>query len=422
MPTLTATSVKAAQKKPPKKHADGNGLYFCVRQEGSSYWMLRYSVEGKRRELTLGQYPHLSLAEARELCIQAKSQIRSGVDPVYEKSKQSQSSLQTLQELFDDWYTTDLSVRLKHPQIPKRIFLNEIAPSLGHRKVQDITPIDVRSVIRKVTASERPSTANDTLMYLKQLFRHAVKLGLRLDNPAAAFTVGDAGGIEKSRDRHLSPKEIRESFKVFRRHLDGFGRENYLACCLFLVLGVRKSELCEAKWEEFDLQNAVWHLPSHRSKSKAAISIPLPSQAVAWLNGLHETACGSAYVFPARRASKLPHMGSDTLNRAISKLFGREPGRTPQPPNKMGNLLHFTVHDLRRTFRSLASAVGVPSHVAERCLNHSLKGVEGIYDRYDYFDERRIAHQQIADLIEKLVQTDEHSHLQANQSVGSGAL
>ena len=112
-------------------------------------------------------------------------------------------------------------------------------------------------------------------------------------------------------------------------------------------------------------------------------------------------------------------MGSDTLNRAISKLFGREPGRTPQPPNKMGNLLYFTVHDLRRTFRSLASAVSVPSHVAERCLNHRIKGVEAIYDRYDYFEERRDAHQKVADLIEKLIQPDEHSHLQASQSVGS---
>nr|WP_290525682.1 hypothetical protein [Alcanivorax sp.] len=69
---------------------------------------------------------------------------------------------------------------------------------------------------------------------------------------------------------------------------------------------------------------------------------------------------------------------------------------------KMGDLEHFTIHDLRRTFRSLAAAEGVPSHVAERCLNHKLKGVEGIYDRYDYFDERKQAHQQVADSIEAI--------------------
>ena len=96
-------------------------------------------------------------------------------------------------------------------------------------------------------------------------------------------------------------------------------------------------------------------------------------------------------------------MGPDTLNRAISKLFGREAGRKQQPPNKMGDLEHFTVHDLRRTFRSLAAAEGVPSHVAERCLNHKLKGVEGIYDRHDYFEERRLAHQRVADAVTALV-------------------
>jgi len=96
-------------------------------------------------------------------------------------------------------------------------------------------------------------------------------------------------------------------------------------------------------------------------------------------------------------------MGPDTLNRAISKLFGRETGRKKQPPNKMGGVEHFTVHDLRRTFRSLAAAEGVPGHVAERCLNHKLKGVEGIYDRYDYFEERKLAHQKVADRIEPVI-------------------
>ena len=84
-------------------------------------------------------------------------------------------------------------------------------------------------------------------------------------------------------------------------------------------------------------------------------------------------------------------MGTDTLNRAISKMFGREPGKKKQPPNLMGDMPHFAVHDLRRTCRSLLAAQGTLGHVAERCLNHKLKGVEGIYDRYDYLEERKEA-------------------------------
>src|SRR5690554_5690447 len=92
-------------------------------------------------------------------------------------------------------------------------------------------------------------------------------------------------------------------------------------------------------------------------------------------------------------------MGKDTLNRAIAKLFGKEPGKKQLPENRMGDIAEFTVHDLRRTCRSLLAASGVPGHVAERCLNHQLKGIEGVYDRHDYFDERKEALEKVAALV-----------------------
>tara|TARA_Y100001951_G_scaffold101437_1_gene106329 strand:- start:4822 stop:5397 length:576 start_codon:yes stop_codon:yes gene_type:complete len=120
-------------------------------------------------------------------------------------------------------------------------------------------------------------------MYMKQLFRHAIKLDLTLNNPAAAFTVDDAGGVESSKDRILSKEEIHYAFSVFHTHINSFGRDNYLACCLFLVLGVRKSELCEAMWREMDLTTGVWDLPKERSKTGVPISIPFPITMLAGL-------------------------------------------------------------------------------------------------------------------------------------------
>lgn len=164
-------------------------------------------------------------------------------------------------------------------------------------------------------------------MYCKQLFNHAVKLDLIGSNPASAFAVDDAGGIEKSRDRALSIDELAFAFKKFREESDSFTRENDLACALLVLLGVRKTELTEALWSEFDLERQIWQLPQARSKSGVAIDIPLPDLAVSWLNELRVRAFDSPYVFPNRRCSKMPHMGRDTLNRAISKLFGKEPGK-----------------------------------------------------------------------------------------------
>ncbi|MEQ5855029.1 site-specific integrase [Halomonas sp. EF61] len=399
MGSLTAKKSQSLVKEGKAgRYSDGNGLYLMIPRKGTPYWMLRYTLFGKRREMTLGKHAHLSLAEARTKAVENQKSIREGLDPIEERKRDSQALIRTVEDLFADWYP-ELERRLKHPAIPKRIYKKEVAPLIGGRSLDAVTPIDISEIIRRVTNSGRPTIANDTLMYLKQMFNHAIKLGILTYNPASAFNVNDAGGIEKSRDRVLSLDEIRNVFQAFRDNSDSFSRDNYLACALLLVLGVRKTELTEAQWSEFDLKNARWNLSGERSKTGAGIVIPLPPQTIGWLEELKIRACGSDYVFPNRRSSKRAHMGKDTLNRAIAKLFGKEPGKKPQPENRMGDITEFTVHDLRRTCRSLLAAVGVPGHVAERCLNHKLKGVEGIYDRYDYFDERKEAIIKVANLL-----------------------
>ncbi|EGR2438183.1 integrase arm-type DNA-binding domain-containing protein [Shewanella xiamenensis] len=404
MASMTAKQVASLAKSgEPTRKSDGKGLYFVVPDSGAPYWALRYSGNGKRKQMTLGQYPDMSLADARSEAEVFKRDLRQGVDPLIAKQRQKWTGIVSVDDLFEDWYKNDLAPRLKHPNIPARIYRRDIKPVIGELKIQDVTALDVREIIQRVRDSGRPTIANDTLGYMKQLFKHALKLELTANNPAAPFTINDAGGLEKSRKRALELAELDNVFRVFRSHLNSFGRDNYLACCLFLVLGNRKSELCEATWSEFNLGKSVWHIPDRRVKTGIAISIPLPSQAIEWLNELKVRSIGSEYVFPARRRSQHPHMGPDTLNRAISKLFGREAGRKIQPPNQMGDIEHFTVHDLRRTFRSLAASVGTPNHVARLCINHRQGGVDGIYDQYEYFEERKAAHQKVADLVTPLI-------------------
>lgn len=124
--------------------------------------------------------------------------------------------------------------------------------------------------------------------------------------------------------------------------------------------------------------------------------------AIEILNEMKVRAFGSSYVFPNRRVSKSQHMGKDTLNRAIAKLFGIEPGRKKQPPNVMGSIEYFTVHDLRRTTRSLLASLAVPPCIAERCLNYKLKGIEGIYDTYDFYSERQEALLKFVKLVKRI--------------------
>ncbi len=213
-------------------------------------------------------------------------------------------------------------------------------------------------------------------------------------NPAEAFSINDAGGVEKSRNRALSFEELQKVFTSFNQYADQFARENTLAAALLVTLGIRKGELIAAKWEEFDTKEKLWHIPKERSKTGTPISVPLSKEALDWLHELFIRSNNSEFVFPNRRSSiRFGHISPDTLNAAIQKLHSEK--KLP--------VEHFTVHDLRRSCRSLLASEGIPGHVAERCLNHKLKGVEGIYDRYDYFDERREALQKIADKLAPVI-------------------
>lgn len=198
----------------------------------------------------------------------------AGDDSIAERKLNRPEALITLNELFDDWHK-DLVKRLKYPGIPERGYRKDIAPTIGGLALSKVTPLDVRTILQNITESGRPTIANDALLYMKQLFNHGIKLGLVQNNPAAAFKVNDAGGVEKSRERALSLEEVKRVFQIFRENSDSFSRDNYLACALLILLAVRKSELTEAPWTEFDLNEKKWYLPKERSKSGVGIVIPL---------------------------------------------------------------------------------------------------------------------------------------------------
>lgn len=381
------------EKKNCMKTVD-RGLFFRIAREKPS-WVVKYTLRGKRAQIALpSAYPHCSITEAKKLALEIRDKVKNGIDPKAERLKAQRVEVRTVNELFNDWIEHDIQKRLKHPEIPARIYRKEMKTHIGELAVADITPRDIRDIIHRVSESARPSTANQTLMYAKQLFSHAVKLNLIIFSPAQAFTQSDAGGVQQGRERALSVDEIGTVFTTFRQHKNIFTRENYLACCLLLCLGVRKGELISAQWQHFDLTKRLWNMPAE-NKTGVAITIPLPDLAVEWLEELRIRACGSEFVFPARRASKRrSYISDDTLNHALAKLFGLKVDSKKQPyPNYLGKagIEPFTVHDLRRTCRSLLASLGVPGHVAERCLNHKLKGVEGIYNRHDYLPERREA-------------------------------
>ena len=133
------------------------------------------------------------------------------------------TEIHTVDELFADWHEGNIK-RLKHHQIPQRVYTQDIAPVIGEMQPSDVTGRDIKQILQNIVESNRPTIANDALLYCKQLFNHGIKLDLIVHNPAVAFSVDDAGGVEKSRDRALSFKELTQVFKK----LDLIGENNTL--------------------------------------------------------------------------------------------------------------------------------------------------------------------------------------------------
>ena len=267
--------------------------------------------------------------------------------------------------------------------MPRRYLDKYILPEFGDTVPADITPAMAARLLARV-GKKAPTAANDLLRYMRRVFRFAVRRHLMASSPVADFNLSDAGGQESARQRALSRDELERLFKALRG-APSFGGTNLLTIKLLVALGVRKGELLGAKWSEFDLYGAtelgpVWRLPAKRTKTSAPLSIPLAPAVVGWLKALREVACGSEFVLPKRRRDRRQralHVGIDTLNAALA---GVDHG-----------LDEFTIHDLRRTMRTHLSSLGIRSEVAERCLNHKLPGLQGVYNTHDYFAERKAA-------------------------------
>lgn len=379
---------------------DGDGLWLAFPSDYAvPIWRYRYRFAGRARVVTLGSYAVLSLAEARKTTKEFRARVALGYDVAGEKKERKRAAVAkieadklalTVGELADEYFARNILDRWKHPNIVRARIEKDIKPNMGRMLVEDVKPAHVDLMLQTVMKRGAPTIANDVLRWTRRIFDYAVKRQMVMYNPASAFNLGDAGGKEEARDRALSRDELVKLFEAMRI-AKGFTIENHLTVRLLLILATRKSELIGARVEEFDLDHGVWHLPAERTKTNAAIDLPLPVPAVDALRELMRLSGGSEYLLPARKRQErmLPHIHENTLNVAMAKVRPHMKGVAP-----------FTIHDFRRTARTHLAALGVSPHIAERCLNHKIKGVEGIYNRHDYFDERRNALSKWAQFLE----------------------
>ena len=383
--------IKAGQ---PVAKSDGDGLTFTISAKGTAAWTLRYRFAGKSKELTLGRYPDLTLTKAREMAAAQRVQIRQGVDVGQQRQNQKEADKLaaklaksgTVKALYDEWFSRHIEGQRANPEQVAGCFALHVLPIIGNKQVTDVRPADVDKVLRPLSDRGVFRTAAKALQLTKRLFDYAMKRHLIVANPATPFNWTDIGGKGGPRSRVLSRAELVAFFKAMKE-TPNFPAYSAAALKLLLALGVRKMELLKAKWDEFDLKAGEWHLPAERTKTEAAIRIPLSPWVIAILEEQRARSFND-YVFPMQRTmpgKTTSHLSETTLNHALYML--------------QSDLEPFTVHDLRRTTRTHLAALGVAPYIAEMCLNHKPKGIEAVYNVHDYFEERRAALNALSDLL-----------------------
>jgi integrase len=377
---------------------DGGGLYLRFRQtDRYPVFFFRFKIAGVENKILLGKYPALSLARARKDSGKHRTTIDAGRNPATIKREDkakaaakaiADKSASTVSQLVDEFFLRKINGRCKTAHAMRLRVDKYLIPAIGKLKIVDVQPMHISSMLNGIVDAGAPRSASDILGFSKQLFNQAIKNHTILHSPAAAFNCMDAGGIELPRKRNLSEYELIELFKAMSA-ADKFTRHHYLVTKLLLLIGCRKGELFKAKREDFDLINATW-IMSIDNKTESAITIPLSNQALEIINELMLFQVNE-YLLPAYRTidAKIGYVSDSYLNKPIKQIV--------YP--LMTNVDNFTIHDLRRTMRTHLGKMGVDRFVAERCLNHKIVGMEGIYDAGDYLPERRVALEKWADFL-----------------------
>lgn len=383
MPQIILTEAKLAALKAPESgtaeisDAVVPGLRVRVGVTGGRTFIVRKRVSGRVKTITLGRYSaRFSLADARKKARVLLSDIEAGGDPSGAPSPRKRGATgKTVRTMWPD-YKAAKSDRRSIKEI-ERIFNRHILPHFGDRVAESITRAEITRFIDEI-AQNSPVMARNVLAHFSSFYGWALP---RLDS-LPANPCRDAGRppAPKSRDRVLSNIELGILWNALDDEPAPFGP----AIKLLILTGQRRGEVFEADRSEFDLKAKLWTIPRERAKNGVAHLVPLSKEALAIIESL-TARDDSDKLFPARGNAE---NGPSGFSKTVTRLRALLETKAEQP------VAHWTLHDLRRTLATGLQRLGVRLEVTEAVLNHvsgSRAGIVGVYQRHDYFTEKRAA-------------------------------
>lgn len=395
--TLTNIQCKNARFNPNgqgNKLSDGGGLFLHVKEAGK-YWRMSYRFLGKQKLLSIGTYPLVSLAEAREKRDEAKKQIAAGQDPGTQK-KLARLELQvnhnnSFEKVAREWHSQKLHTwKPEHAENILKRLETYLFPKIGDRPVKEVTAPEILEALRLIERDGKRDLAHRQLQHCSQILRYAIATG-RTEHDVTQHLKGALQPV-KSRGLAFLPESELPTFlsKLFRYETDYGGNIlTRLAFQLMILTFVRSGEIRGAKWGEINWEKKQWRIPAERMKVKDPHIVPLARQSLGILKQLKDLTghSYSGYIFPSQKNPR-SIMSENTFLRAIDVMGYK--GKT-------------TGHGFRSTASTILNENGFKKDVIERQLAHAERDtVRAAYNHAEYLKERAEMMQWWADYIENI--------------------
>ncbi|MCJ2111928.1 tyrosine-type recombinase/integrase [Methylobacterium sp. E-025] len=380
---LTVRAIEAMKAGPVRSEIpDGliPGLYLVCQPSGVKSWAVRYRAGSRTRKHTLGRYPGIDLAGARELARRTLLSVASGRDPAGERAEERRSAagiagssrdrFDAAAALFIERYAK-ANTKEQTWRESERLLATHVLPLWRARSIQEITRRDVVELMDAIVDRGAPVSANRTLAVIRRMFAWLVERSVLVTNPCTDVKAPTA---EKSRDRVLTDDELAAVLRACEGLNEPFGA----LIKLLALTAQRRDEVGQMSWREVDLNARMWTIPKERAKNGIAHDVPLSEASVTVLAGIRRITGSRGLVFTTT---------GETSVSGFSKIKKRLDAAVP-------NSSPWVLHDLRRTAASGMARLGITLPVVEKVLNHtsgSFGGVAGIYQRHHFADEKRAA-------------------------------
>jgi integrase len=358
-----------------------------------SFFVMR-RMQGKPQpvRVVLGRYPEISLATARKLATAALGALVSGVHPKVrareERVAAGNQQANTFAALAEQFLRRPAAAKQRTASEIEKTINRHLIPRWGARVASEIKRSDVIAMLEAIDAGSGPYMAAKALALASEIYRFGItrELGGLENNPCHLIKPSDFVGKMEPRQRVLTDAEIALVWQATEgetRRRNGTEIESTYPAGSFvrllLLTAVRRSEAARMTWDEVDLDNALWVIPAHRTKSGALHEVPLSGMAVNLLRSLPRFV--GNFVF-STNGGRAPIKGfgkfKDSIDERIAELA----------PTGMAD---WRFHDLRRTARTNLASLGVSPFIAELVIGHQQKGVHKVYDVHRYQSEKRDA-------------------------------